>query len=555
MDRKESKRGDNSIIRLARWVDVLDERLFSSSLDLNDGFSRRIRSSAYLFTLALIDVFFLLDLLPGMIHTAFVGNLYRKAKLICYMQTYISFVASFVHIWMVLAFTAERFFAVNFPLKHMSQCTPNLSRGVILIIIVPAFLFYIHPAFFVSEVDNRGQCREKPDYERYMHYLNIIDTIMTMFLPFIVVSILNILIIRKLFCSKTFRQHVFANGSRYQCRRTSQWAKTSSSAAAQAMASSSSTPSSNVPQTSPMIAYRSQRMIQPLRSNSGKRTLSFYRTFINADASSRSKAKNQTTTDEPPASSLALRSKPTASSKRQDSARRHVLTELRLTKMLLAISLTCLSLNFPSYYLRFMFLYENSKGSSSNITTMSTASTTMVTTTTTTLALTSPSSSNKTQTNEIDFSFYRDVIFHYLSYLSYSINIVIYLLFGGNFRRALKRLFSLTSTNSEQLNARIRSTNGVHQEKTIGHSCEYDSTSVVTPSPNGSLRGNIKAPKARGATSRHRTLRQQQLLMNEQHKHSWTFANASIEPDRKYSPRHIPVIVSFSFYSHAKCLE
>ena len=457
-----------------------------------------------------------------MIHTAFVGNLYRKAKLICYMQTYISFVASFVHIWMVLAFTAERFFAVNFPLKHMSQCTPNLSRGVILIIIVPAFLSYIHPAFFVSQVDNRGQCREKLGYERYMHYLNIIDTIMTMFLPFIVVSILNILIIRKLFCSKTFRQHVFANGSRYQCRRTSQWTKTSSSAAAQAMTSSSSTASTSVPQTSPLISYRSQRMIQPLRSNSGKRTLSLYRTFINADSSSRAKAKNPPTTNEPPpASSLTLRSKPTASSKRQDSARRHVLTELRLTKMLLAISLTCLSLNFPSYYLRFMFLYENSKESSSNVTTVSTSSSTaMSTTTTTTLALTSPASSNQTHTNEIDFSFYRDVIFHYLSYLSYSINIVIYLLFGGNFRRALKRLFSLTSTDSEQLNARVRSTNGVHQEKTIGNSCEYDSTSAVTPSPNDSLRGNVKAPKARGATSRHRTLRQQQLLMNEQHKHS-----------------------------------
>jgi hypothetical protein len=54
--------------------------------------------------------------------------------------------------------------------------------------------------------------------------------------------------------------------------------------------------------------------------------------------------------------------------------------------------------------------------------------------------------------NEIDFAFYRDVIFHYMSYLSYSINLVIYVLFGGNFRRALKRLFSLTSPNSSQHN-------------------------------------------------------------------------------------------------------
>ena len=228
--------------------------------------SRRIRSSAYLLTLALIDAFFILDLLPGMMHTAFFPNLYRKINLICNIQTYISFVASFIHIWMVLVFTAERFLAVNFPLKHMSQCTPNVSRGTIFLIIIPTCLCYIHPAFFVSEVDNRGQCREKDNYERYLNNLNMFDTIMTMFLPFILVTILNILIIRKLFCSKTFRQHVFANCSRYQCRRTSNWTKTPNPIPIQKTPSPSSV--SNLPQTSPLVSYRSQRMIRPFTFNS-----------------------------------------------------------------------------------------------------------------------------------------------------------------------------------------------------------------------------------------------------------------------------------------------
>ena len=360
---------------------------------------------------------------------------------------------------------------------------------------------------------------------------------MTMLLPFIVVSILNILIIRKLFCSKTFRQHVFANGSRYQCRRTSHWTKTSTSTAVQAVPSSSSTPTSNVPQTSPLISYRSQRIIQPLSSTSSKQTFSLYRNLTHAEPSSK-----HSVTNEPSSNSIALRTKSATSSKRQDSARRHILTELRLTKMLLAISLTCLSLNFPSYYLRLMFLYENSKPS---------PTTTTIATTTT-----PPSSpSNRTHTNEIDFSFYRDVIFHYLSYLSYSINIVIYLLFGGNFRRALKRLFSLTSSRSEHLNAHVRSNNWFNQEKTLSNSCEYDSISAVTPSPNDSLSGNVKASKARDHPSRHRPVRQQQLLMNEQSKHSWTFVNVSIGLDRQYCPSHIPVIVHFSFDWPKKSFE
>jgi hypothetical protein len=371
---------------------------------------------------------------------------------------------------MVLAFTAERFFAVNFPLKHMSRCTPNLSRGVIFIIIIPAFLFYIHPAFFVSEVDKKGQCREKDNYERYLNNLNMFDTIMTMFLPFILVSILNILIIRKLFCSKTFRQHVFANGSRYQCRRTSNWTQASTSTSVK------QTPAptiSNPPQTSPLISYRSQRIIRPFRLTTVQQKAALYRTFTNSDSS------QTNLTNEQPQTTSTVKNKQ-ASSKRNESAQRHVLTELRLTKMLLAISLTCLSLNFPSYYLRFMFLYEKSHESSSIDTVQN--------------------------SNEIDFAFYRDVIFHYMSYLSYSINLVIYLLFGGNFRRALKRLFSLTSKRPENFNTTLRGKKPLYTDKLY----DYESTTGGTlTSTNSSLRSHSKSFKLREQTSLHRTLRQQ----------------------------------------------
>ncbi|CAF0775694.1 unnamed protein product [Rotaria sordida] len=457
---------------------------------------RRIRSSAYLFILALIDAFFILDLLPGMVHTAFFNDLYRKVHFICYIQTYISFVASFLHIWMVLVFTAERFFAVNFPLKHMSQCTPNLSRIVILIIIVPAFICYIHPAFFVSEVDTKGQCREKGGYERYLTNLNMIDTIMTMFLPFILVSILNILIIRKLFCSKEFRQHAFANGSRYQCRRTSNGKKLNSKPIKRISASLS--PITSLPQSNPILSYRSQRIIRPFRLTRKQQTLCLYRTFTNTESSQTNINHNDTNNNplnEQHQQSIKLKStfkkNQTPSSKRHESAQRHVLTELRLTKMLLAISLTCLSLNFPSYYLRFMFLYENSQESSSSNKT---------TATTTTIA------------PESDFAFYRGVIFHYMSYLSYAINIFIYLLFGGNFRRALRRLFSFTPSHSESFNTTSRKKMLLNNEKQYGNMSDYDSIAMTSTSFNESIRDYSKSFKIREQPSLCRSLQQQQPI-------------------------------------------
>ncbi|CAF1146760.1 unnamed protein product [Adineta ricciae] len=445
---------------------------------------RRIRSSAYLFTLALIDVFFLLDLLPGMIHTSFITDLYQRLNFICYLQTYISFVASFVHIWMVLGFTAERFFAVNFPLKHMSQCTPNVSRTVIFIIIIPAFICYIHPAFFVSEVDKLGQCREKDGYERYLTNVNLIDTVMTMFLPFILVSILNILIINKLFCSKTFRQHVFANGSRYQCRRTSNWT-TKPASCKQSLAASTSTPT--LPQISPIL-YHSPRIIRPFRTTATQSALCLYRTFTNSE-SSPSNIHKMFSSEIPqtPISTSSIRTKQNPTIRRNESAHRHVLTELRLTKMLLAISFTCLSLNFPSYYLRFMFLYHHSRSSS--------------------------------QPTETHSAFY-DVIFHFMSYLSYSINIVIYLLFGGNFRRALKRLFSFKSSSSLRADNDNSVSRGLNSDKQYGNFNEYDSVGLTSASPNSSIRicGSTRSGKLREQASLRRTLRQQQILMSHQNR-------------------------------------
>ncbi|CAF1155794.1 unnamed protein product [Adineta steineri] len=371
---------------------------------------RRIRSSSFLFLLAVGDVFFLLDLLPGWINTGFVRTLYHGANLICKIQTYISFVASFLHIWMVLAFTAERFFAVNFPLRHMSQCTPKLSRTIILIIVTPAFLFYIYPSFFASEVDKYGQCREKESHVRYLNHINIIDTIMTMFLPFILVSILNILIIRKLFCTNTFRKHVFDNGSSYQFRRTSNWTQ--------------------------------------------------YHT-----CSLKRQEKNRVSSEK---TSPVVRKKPNRSN--NDSTRRHILTELRLTKMLLAISFTCLSLNFPSYYLRLIVFYEQTKDD-------------LI--------------SKETYTN---FALYRDVILHYMSYLSYSINIFIYIFFGANFRRALKRVF----LPSKRFNANLMKLKSFNNDN---DTCSLDySIGETTASLNGSIRSYPKSPKLRELNYIHRKL-------------------------------------------------
>jgi hypothetical protein len=296
---------------------------------------------------------------------------------------------------MVLAFTAERFFAVNFPLKHMSKCTPKCSRTMIFIIATPAVLFYIYPSFFASEVDKYGQCREKESHVHFLNHINIIDTIMTMFFPFILVSILNILIIRKLFCSNVFRKHVFDNGSIYQYQRTRHWTY--------------------------HPAY--------LRKKQDKKSIYIDKSFSTI-------RKNQ---------------------QRHESARRRIFTELRLTKMLMAISLTCLCLNFPSYYSRLIIFYEQTKDDLIP------------------------------NENYSPFALYRDVLFHYLSYLSYSINILIYILFGAHFRRVFKKVF----LSKKKFNFNILKFKSFNADNDTW-SLEY-SIGETTASLNGSIPGYSKS--------------------------------------------------------------
>lgn len=160
---------------------------------------------------------------------------------------------------------------------------------------------------------------------------------------------------------------------------------------------------------------------------------------------------------------------------RQDSTRRHVLNELRLTKMLLAISLTCLSLNFPSYYLRLIVFYEQANDD---------------------LTVDERYSS---------FALYRDILLHNLSYLSYSVNIVIYILFGANFRRALKRVF----VPNKKINSKLLKLKAISNDNDTW-SLDY-SVAETTTSFISSLRNPSKSPKHREQATLHRELLKKQI--------------------------------------------
>ncbi len=89
------------------------------------------------------------------------------------------------------------------------------------------------------------------------------------------------------------------------------------------------------------------------------------------------------------------------------------------------------------------------------------------------------------------FALYRDILLHYMSYLSYSINILIYILFGAHFRRVFKKLF-LRRKKSNLSKLKLRSFNTDNDTWSLDFSI-----AETTASLNGSIRGY---PKSREQT-------------------------------------------------------
>lgn len=160
-------------------------------------------SSIYLGALAISDTGFLISVFVVWLNMVGVGLFNRQG--FCQFFIYLTTLCSFMSVWLVVAFTIERFIAVRYPLYRQSMCTVARAKLTVAtltisgIILCSPVLWFSAPRVQSSEKGNITECHLAEGLESWAKVYNLIDTVLSFAVPFTVIIILNVLIARAIY--------------------------------------------------------------------------------------------------------------------------------------------------------------------------------------------------------------------------------------------------------------------------------------------------------------------------------------------------------------------
>ncbi|XP_018335386.1 somatostatin receptor type 4-like isoform X2 [Agrilus planipennis] len=154
---------------------------------------KKLSSSYYLSALAISDSAFLLSLL--VVWLSFVRVDIFNKDIICQTIVYLTTFTSFLSIWLVAAFTVERFVAVRYPLLRQSVCTTSRAKLMIGIMVVASMMIYSPYLVFAKPVlvpeTGRVICMIDNKWQFAAGVYNYVDTVLTFVLPVTTIVVLN----------------------------------------------------------------------------------------------------------------------------------------------------------------------------------------------------------------------------------------------------------------------------------------------------------------------------------------------------------------------------
>lgn len=174
---------------------------FLSSVVFLTTYLKMRSSSYYLAALAIADFVFLVVL--TIVNCSFneIFEIFNKEGW-CQFLVYISSVASILSVWLIVAFTVERFIAVQYPLRRPSICTVSRSKTTVCVLSVMAIISQCY-VFWTAGVEkdesNADVCSLIREQLPVIKVINTIDCITTLIIPFVLIVVMNIMIARNLF--------------------------------------------------------------------------------------------------------------------------------------------------------------------------------------------------------------------------------------------------------------------------------------------------------------------------------------------------------------------
>lgn len=159
---------------------------------------RRLSSTFYLAALSLADTGFLVQLFASWLSYVRVFIFHKDGW--CQTFVYLAYVCSFLSVWFVVGFTAERYIAVCYPLKRQNMCTVARAKIVVFGLTIFALLAYSFGAWTTGIIANgvRQRCHCLSQYCDLVVIFNNTDTVITLIVPSMSIFIMNVRIIYKI---------------------------------------------------------------------------------------------------------------------------------------------------------------------------------------------------------------------------------------------------------------------------------------------------------------------------------------------------------------------
>lgn len=181
---------------------------------------RKHSTSVYLATLAVVDSGLLVCLF--FMWLGWIGRDVSNTQPLCSIVVYVTYVCSFLSVWIVVSFTVERYIVVSRPLRGRQFLRKRHAHMVVLLLTVIALFLYL-VLFWTTGVilfpNGIRVCTTYPKYEYVLWILSHIDTIITLLVPTVIIFILNGLIVCIIYQStRVFQRDTFHQSNLVQRR-------------------------------------------------------------------------------------------------------------------------------------------------------------------------------------------------------------------------------------------------------------------------------------------------------------------------------------------------
>lgn len=150
-------------------------------------------SSYYLAALSLADLIFLADLL--VVYGTYMNwlEIFNEEGW-CQAFVYVSNVCSSLSVWLTVAFTVERFIAIEYPLQRPFICTIYRAKTVTTALFIMAIIshFYVFiTAGIIRFPDGNVQCEMVQTKFQLMKIINLLDFLTNFLGPFVLITAMN----------------------------------------------------------------------------------------------------------------------------------------------------------------------------------------------------------------------------------------------------------------------------------------------------------------------------------------------------------------------------